>query len=207
MAPNPENDQWLVELVQVTEPGFEQDIVKNLITAPATTKPGELGETTTLTLDELLRQQIALYEIEKYLTDSNDYFRDGFPQFKKLPIEIRLAIWKMSLPGSRMIEMKFKRNIARRPMDFRLLDSEFPTLLHVNQEARAEALKFYQPVFGDITVDSEHQRKVYFDPSKDTLYVRQGISTRRHYQRDALLNLANKDIVKHLAIEPLGITR
>ncbi|KAF8848082.1 hypothetical protein BDZ45DRAFT_297522 [Acephala macrosclerotiorum] len=60
--------------------------------------------------------------------------------FLKLPTEIRLMIWDLALPGPRVIEILCEKNVGR---DF-YTKSTTPILLHVNQESRALAFKFFQ---------------------------------------------------------------
>jgi len=62
--------------------------------------------------------------------------RESFKLFPKLPTELKLIIWSLTLPSGRVVSIK---NTASS-----LVATYNPvTLLHVNQEARELALKSY----------------------------------------------------------------
>jgi hypothetical protein len=93
---------------------------------------------------------------------------EEFTPFPKLPIELRLRIWKFTLPGPRILEVAYceagsdsdmpeKFGVATRP----------PVALRVCRESRREASRFYTLSFGSENWAS----KIYFDFSIDTLYL------------------------------------
>jgi hypothetical protein len=98
-------------------------------------------------------------------SNSFDAKKPRFTLFPKLPIELRLKIWKESYEP-RIIELRFaqKWNMCR--YDF--IIPKFPPVLHVNKEARLESLKYYKFSF-----KHRHcRRPVLFNFSIDTLHIR-----------------------------------
>ncbi|OAA53395.1 hypothetical protein ISF_08748 [Cordyceps fumosorosea ARSEF 2679] len=102
-----------------------------------------------------------------------------FSLFPKLPAELRLRIWKHSLPGTRIVPVHCGA-------DELVVDSSVglvaaigctttipnPTNLNICTESRAEAIKSYRRCFGFVGQPGH----IYFDPSRDVLYFgpRQG---------------------------------
>jgi hypothetical protein len=66
-----------------------------------------------------------------------------FELFPKLPLELRRKVWKMALPGPRVIEVKFV--VDGRKNNHRFC-AKIPVLLHVSQESRTEAMREYPQV-------------------------------------------------------------
>jgi hypothetical protein len=95
-----------------------------------------------------------------------------FYLFPKLPIELRLKIWKLN-----MAELQIVKISAPHPKDSVHIDGVTysaevvnsicitPQNLHINHEFRAEALKWYKPVLA--TRLGHH---MFFDFSKDYLW-------------------------------------
>ena len=87
-----------------------------------------------------------------------------FPQFWKLPPEIRTTIWRMSLGEPRVVDTDWGV-----PPDWSKFYKSVPDagpLLHVNREARAEALNL-----GIIGVpDVLRKSTIYVNPNKDIFY-------------------------------------
>lgn len=106
-------------------------------------------------------------------TVSND--AASFELFPKLPTEIRLKIWKLALPGPRIVKVrpcsvKFMEELAAGDMTKHTFVSptKAPSILFVCGESRKEAMKTYQLSFG-----SEHHNipsTVYFNFDLDMLY-------------------------------------
>jgi hypothetical protein len=96
----------------------------------------------------------------------------SFTLFPKLLAELRLEIWKLVLPDSRIISLVFR---GKSSTSNRLLLSEpAPTLLHVNVESRALAMESYTPLFSSIMKGSPHClsfRPFYFNFNKDFLHI------------------------------------
>ena len=108
----------------------------------------------------------------------------SFEKFGELPPELRIKIWQHAIPGPRtvIVESPFTRAQNRAPKSLedalgRTYEKDaaelnwrsttrIPTLLHVNAEARHEALQHYQLSLG---VGSARPR-IYVDFSRDTLF-------------------------------------
>lgn len=109
---------------------------------------------TTTVSDNILKMSI---QFPQYLEE--------FTCFQKLPVEIRNTVWKEVCFEPRVVDLwvsemsenqKGLNTYLRESLDgferevqfiFRTY-SQPPSILHVNQEARHEALKYYQLVFG-----------------------------------------------------------
>lgn len=85
-----------------------------------------------------------------------------FALFPKLPFELRHTIWRYSLPGRRVVDVRYddKTGECKSPCPI-------PTALHVNSEARGVALESYELVFST----QKAKAMVYFDFSVDALYI------------------------------------
>lgn len=100
-----------------------------------------------------------------------------FHKFPELPTELRLKIWQFALPRKRVLPIKEKEmDIAvgyyTSPCQVRVLygaNSTFP-VLHVNFEARQEALRFYKLPFGNGLTYRPNVIKTYLDPAFDTVF-------------------------------------
>ena len=87
---------------------------------------------------------------------------ESFTLFPKLPIEVRLKIWRLAFPTNRKLELHF---VIINQFDILLAAvSSNPVTLYVNQESREETLRFYEEAFhgiGDGTI--------YLNPDSDTV--------------------------------------
>jgi hypothetical protein len=106
---------------------------------------------------------------------------EGFHLFPKLPAEIKLKIWKLSLPGPRAITIRPGKHsyittnivggILPNPNVYDVYNdkavTKTPALLQVNRESREVALKSYRPIFRCQPNDSI----VYFDFAIDYLQL------------------------------------
>jgi len=119
--------------------------------------------------------------------------RGDFSLFSNLPHELRVLIWKYSLPGPRIVKLqesrKFHRWIANCPP---------PTLLRVNRESRAVVLTYYK--FCQVP-----HINVFLDPSIDTLYF--GPTTSDRDFLDFIHHARSKDLrsLKNLAIHDMHL--
>ena len=124
-----------------------------------------------------------------------------FTKFSKLPIELRLKIWKMSFPGPRFLEVAWERTKAKSSdeMIFRHGSEKAPAALFTCQESRREALETYE------ALQNASKRKLpigFFNFSMDTLCF----SPRTLFSSgialvDALPTHATK--IQYLAMKPI----
>jgi hypothetical protein len=92
-----------------------------------------------------------------------------FTLFPKLPLELRLSIWELALPESRIVTLEPSRSEVDHRHSLRFGKSDKPpVLLQVNHESRSLTLRTYHRFF-----DSEHlfNRPKYFNNAKDTLHI------------------------------------
>ena len=136
----------------------------------------------------------------------------GFSKFNDLPPELRIKIWQHAMPDGRTIvisppaqddEEPFCRSLddalaSSQPEDESVertwrSHTSIPALIHVNAEARHEALKHYTLALGS-------SPRTYVDFERDTLFF--GHDTIKPSCRR--LWAATKDLnhVKHLAVVP-----
>ncbi|KAF7956087.1 hypothetical protein EAE96_005008 [Botrytis aclada] len=88
-----------------------------------------------------------------------------FPQFRHLPPELRLHIWKDALPSGRTLKVKvdaYDDTRASLQGNF----SAIPSICHVNSEARSLALSILRNGLGPNTEESDF----YWNPNTDTVY-------------------------------------
>ncbi|KAJ8058876.1 hypothetical protein OCU04_011860 [Sclerotinia nivalis] len=88
-----------------------------------------------------------------------------FPQFRDLPPELRLQIWRYALPNGRTLKVKvdaYDDTRASLQGNF----SAIPTICHVNSESRALALSICRNGLGPNTEESDF----YWNPNTDTIY-------------------------------------
>ncbi|KAK8035640.1 hypothetical protein PG993_010635 [Apiospora rasikravindrae] len=105
-----------------------------------------------------------------------------FHMFGQLPPELRIKIWQEAMPAARtvVVESPFsRRREAPTSLDGVLTrrndgetwhsNTQIPALLHVNSEARHEALKHYTLALGT----GDYAPRIYVDFSRDTLFFGQ----------------------------------
>jgi hypothetical protein len=103
-----------------------------------------------------------------------------FHLFGRLPPEIRYMIWKTACSEPRLIELTWKLLVKGFNRGFWTAhhyyhatpnSSKVPAILHALQEARGEALRFYQRrYFTNETNGSQETKHVYFNPRVDIIY-------------------------------------
>ncbi|KAH6604264.1 hypothetical protein Trco_007710 [Trichoderma cornu-damae] len=107
---------------------------------------------------------------------------DSFYSFAKLPTELRLKIWELSLPGPRLVSIQCGSSSASLPEPVALASNAasssngagtgctssapIPVNLHVCAESRFEALQIYRPSFGFTRCPGQ----VLFNPEVDIMY-------------------------------------
>jgi 2EXR family len=87
---------------------------------------------------------------------------EAFTLFPKLATELRLKIWKLALPGPRVVVVEYSKT-TKLPFS----PARIPVILQVNRESRDEALKSYTLALG---FDGAAGR-IFFDFSKDILVL------------------------------------
>ncbi|EKD12723.1 uncharacterized protein L3040_006874 [Drepanopeziza brunnea f. sp. 'multigermtubi'] len=101
-----------------------------------------------------------------------------FTVFKNLPLELRILIWKESIPEPNIVRINYKYHLRipdAKPDDFTVC-YEIPAILHTNQEARRAAESVYDKAF-----PKNLGRYVYFDWSRDVLVFRTEIAASRFF--------------------------
>jgi hypothetical protein len=92
--------------------------------------------------------------------------------FPQLPAELRLKIWELASPDSRIISLVFRcKSSACNKL---LLSEPVPALLHVNLESRAIAMESYSPLFSSGMKKSQQYlsfRPSFFNFDKDFLHI------------------------------------
>ncbi|KAI2643198.1 hypothetical protein GGS21DRAFT_3382 [Xylaria nigripes] len=136
----------------------------------------------------------------------------SFTRFNELPPELRIKIWQFAMPEPRIVVMK-ARNIERpASLEEALLQTvdcekswqsttQIPPLLHVNAEARYEALKHYALSFGV----GKTEPKVYVDFNRDTLFFGDAELISQHLSLWA--KTKDLDNIRRLATVPEGTWR
>jgi hypothetical protein len=144
--------------------------------------------TTNLDTQSALGQDLADGQIESPdLLDSRQHqlptTDSRFPLFPKLPIELRLIVWEMALPGPRCLEVvqhiektgppeyqaSFGRHFGSRfKYCYWTATDKSPAMLFTSHEPRQVTLNHYQPFKHG--PPSEAKRTSYIDPLRDTLF-------------------------------------
>lgn len=91
----------------------------------------------------------------------------NFTVFLNLPTELRQKIWRETLPGPRIVEVRCDKGNACTS------SAKIPTALHVSSEARAEALRFYKLSFGSKAGSKipDAAPKIWFNSAIDVFYL------------------------------------
>ena len=94
-----------------------------------------------------------------------------FTLFGKLPLELRLMVWAMALPGPRCLESATLERNTPNEVRWELVNyDKSPAMLFVSWEPRAFALQHFQAPTSE---NSLHYHRVrYFNPSTDLLFNR-----------------------------------
>ncbi|CAG8981247.1 hypothetical protein HYALB_00003845 [Hymenoscyphus albidus] len=107
-----------------------------------------------------------------------------FHKFSELPAEIRVQIWTEVMSWPHIIEIEYGPIVRNNE---NMLDTNCfgkhtirrvcpnsrkpPAILHVNQEARGEALKVYQLRTLDTRSPGHAEKEIYFNPKVDIVYL------------------------------------
>jgi hypothetical protein len=103
---------------------------------------------------------------------------ESFTLFPKLPIELRLKIWRLALPPGRHVKMDLSHHFSESPtapeyVTMKEDEHSPPITLYVNRESREETLRHYTVIFRTdaIRPTKEYKEKPFcLDPSRDSLY-------------------------------------
>jgi hypothetical protein len=114
---------------------------------------------------------------------------ETFTLFPKLATELRLKVWKMVLPGPRVVVVEYSKK-TKLPFS----PARIPVILQVNRESRDEALKSYTLAFGLDGADG----KIFFDFSNDIFVFDEDFASQTKVDR-----CRDLDQVQHLAIPRL----
>ncbi|CZR51184.1 uncharacterized protein PAC_01059 [Phialocephala subalpina] len=119
----------------------------------------------------------------------------SFACFSKLPPELRVAIWEISLPGPRVIEITNHcyNNILARSPSTTTLDSLFQT----NTESRHTVYSYYARYFGD-RVEGQ---PLWFNAKIDTLYISDSIAMTFLGKGQSPLSAPDLGSVRYLALQ------
>ncbi|KAM0248546.1 hypothetical protein ACHAQJ_009422 [Trichoderma viride] len=121
--------------------------------------------------------------IEKSQSHKTAKQLDSFRSFAKLPTELRLKIWDLSLPSPRLVPIQCGSDsislleeptastsnptLSRNDMTTGCMSSApIPVNLHICAESRLEALQTYRPSFGF----ARSPGQVFFNPEVDIMY-------------------------------------
>jgi hypothetical protein len=110
------------------------------------------------------------------------FAREKFTLFPKLPLELRLKVWRESFPAGRHVSLATNSGPPPR----------LPTSLRVNRESRAETLRFYVVLFkSDLHKDKKITQKneipFCLNPARDSMWLSIGfLLTRPNYNTDSL---------------------
>ncbi|KAI0166621.1 hypothetical protein GGR57DRAFT_31899 [Xylariaceae sp. FL1272] len=155
---------------------------------------------------------------------ATDIFESSFHFFSLLPTELRLEIWSLNLPETRIVTVRCEprptprldpnpetvgRNDRGTREVYLMSDDQsidctspcsIPTNLHACHESRIEALRHYKLLFGV----AGQPGKIYFNPLKDALYfgVRDGFAAGQAHL-DAFMTMitpSDRSLVQHVAI-------
>jgi hypothetical protein len=105
--------------------------------------------------------------------------RTQFTFFNKLPIEMRIRIWRLCFPRPRLINLQprfhfysavpNKHNIAAVVMKEKNVPQ--PVTLQINKESRNETLKFYSTIYMDSSHGDAVRQAICASTSRDRIYV------------------------------------
>ncbi|KAI1215120.1 uncharacterized protein F4807DRAFT_21665 [Annulohypoxylon truncatum] len=139
----------------------------------------------------------------------------AFPKFNELPPEIRIKIFQYAMPDPRTVVVKSphsRQGQTPRSLEEAMSEqhnqeetwystTQIPALLHVNAEARYEALKHYKLSLGV----GNAQPRIYVDFSRDTVFF--GNSELKPECSDLWASTRDLDRVQRLAVVPEGAWR
>jgi 2EXR family len=91
-----------------------------------------------------------------------------FSSFPMLPAELRLKIWKLALPGPRIVEVCYDGSRDSRHEGFIRINTPPPAILHASWESRKVALEKYWLRLGNEEIKYCFAQ---IDPIEDTIFI------------------------------------
>jgi 2EXR family len=130
----------------------------------------------TETMEGLLQNmQTSAIEIESQTEGHLKSKEPIFDLFPRLPPELRVKIWKIALPGPRIVEVYLDQvdDLSRGVHDVIRVSTPPPVLMHVNFESRMVAREKYWLPLNECSRNSTLLSGDYafIDPSMDTVFV------------------------------------
>ncbi|WQF84249.1 Putative 2EXR domain-containing protein [Colletotrichum destructivum] len=125
-----------------------------------------------------------------------------FYSFSKLPVELRLNVWRLSLPATRVVSIRCVTMPLSEASDssWGTSPARIPANLHVCRESRQEASKYYKLRF-----EVAGPPKVYFDPEVDILHFGPAsgfmASSAQYFTVMCLCGPSDLKDIRHLAID------
>ncbi|KAI0122914.1 hypothetical protein BJ170DRAFT_687625 [Xylariales sp. AK1849] len=138
-----------------------------------------------------------------------------FTMFSELPPELRIKVWQLAMPEARTVVVRSpytRKTAIPKSLEESLAqqwdsseawrsNTQIPALLHVNAEARHEALKHYKLSLGV----GQHPPRVYVDFTRDTLFF--GNSELKSECSSLWASTKDVDQFQRLAVVPEGAWR
>jgi hypothetical protein len=122
----------------------------------------------------LLRIELADPDGELYPQVINSLNPESFEFFQKLPLELRVYIWRLTFPGRRTVS--FDQECLGHNYPAFLKESSqqdpLPVTLYVNQEIRYETLRQYRVILrGSVFGYTPKEKPICFNPATDMAYI------------------------------------
>ncbi|KAI6708305.1 hypothetical protein PZA11_007043 [Diplocarpon coronariae] len=137
-----------------------------------------MPSSTTISQNTLLAPTTSLESIDSMVQQISELTLTPSPgvNFCSLPTEIRLMIWKLAIPGPRVLRMCIPRDKSRVPWTYSTSSPAIPSILHVNLESRIVGLSLFTLNF---PLKQRQCRpppyrpalSTYWNPARDTLYL------------------------------------
>ena len=122
-----------------------------------------------------------------------------FTLFPKLAVELRLRIWRLTFPPTRVLEIPItaeSRTLQHQP------SAASPVALFVNCESRYETLRLYRPLMRHSHIAFVERKAIYFDPDVDIIRIREHPHTFFFWEAYPLKQFLSEggvlDYVKHI---------
>jgi hypothetical protein len=146
-----------------------QDLAQPIRKLPATLSTESSASASVPTTKDLLQSMPAsASEIESL---AKDFLEPQFNLFPMVPLELRLKIWKMALPGPRIVEVYLDppENPVTQEYDIYIrVNTPPPAVMHVNFESRQVALEKYWLLLGNKGIKHCFAQ---IDPAEDTIFI------------------------------------